>query len=281
MVTGEMKTTLHKDSQDSQKSKSDQIQLVEIEEEISEILNQIKSLEIKLKKLQKKKSIMTRLECFLEDIPSDLILNFCSFLDPRDISRFGRCQKSLWKLVKHDYLWNLLLKDRFNLQALPGKALELYKENYSKTNILYGTDLRVIWLDDTHWKRVQRSVELVFVWWFEVRGSFLGVRSGRYQPILHGSFRGENLENIHISIRSKVEGQVGVFLFNYKSSISEYIFSDLTDKSQSEIYLPPITVGDDKGCPVFQDLELEMVDLESGLVKQGITIDYFELKKII
>ena len=69
-------------------------EIVAIDHEIQNILKEISMLQLKLSRLYKRKAILTGQECYLERIPSDLILNFCGFLDPRDILRFGAVRTS-------------------------------------------------------------------------------------------------------------------------------------------------------------------------------------------
>jgi hypothetical protein len=131
-------------------------------------------------------------------------------------------------------------------------------------------DLRVTWMDDTHWRKIGSSVELVFVWWFEVFGTFRGVKAGKYVPVLRGKLsKAQNMEHVTIRIRSSSE------------ILTEFSFSDLPDnREKKEIRLDEIKVGDDRGYPVYQDLYLELLDVESNTVKQDIRIDSIILEPL-
>lgn len=236
----------------------------EIDREIRETIAEIQKLQLKLKSLYAQK------KSALEKIPADLILNFSKFLDARDISRLGSAQKHLHEVIKHDYLWANLLKDRFNEKVENGRAYDTFKDLYRKSTKLNGVDLSVIWMDGQHWRSVANSIELLFVWWFEVRGAFRGVKAGSYTPILKGKFsKAHSMENVKIWIRAS--NQV----------LTEFSFSQLSDNStRDELRLEEIRVGDERGYPVYQDLQLEILDVESNTVKQGIRIDCIILKPL-
>jgi hypothetical protein len=235
----------------------------QIDREIQNTLEEIQNLKDKLKSLYKLK------KSHFEKIPADLILNFSKFMDARDILRFGSTQKHIHDIVKHDYLWAMLLKDRFNLKVEKGSAYETYKQLYRKSKHLYGVDLSIVWLDDNHWRKMGNSVELQFVWWFEVHGTFEGVKAGKYIPVLKGRFsKGSNMEHVTIKIQS------------FSELLTEFSFSELPDAPVHEIRLGEIRVGDERGYPVYQNLQLEMMDIESGTAKQGLRIDCIILEPL-
>ncbi|KAL2912832.1 hypothetical protein HK105_207719 [Polyrhizophydium stewartii] len=220
------------------------------------------------------------------DLPPELELEVLKRLDAKALSRYARASDRNLKFVASLNVWASLLTRRFGKAQMPSdpaQAAARFRELHtSHSTVIAPSAAFITWMDDSqYWNMVDdpnstfgRIAVLSGVWWFDIRGTMLGVPAGSYRPVVRYRSRQYlgGIENVRVSFKlpqstleSAPPGAV--------AEITDAPFNVLPNRREwTDLVFDPIDVGSWPDAAAFHDVEF-VLEGHDGSHKSGFALD--------
>ncbi|KAI8918144.1 hypothetical protein BC831DRAFT_482955 [Entophlyctis helioformis] len=229
---------------------------------------------------------MSHAEASLATLPTELTLGVLKYLDARSATRLASSCRHLRGVCDSAWAWELLLFSRFGNDKVPEDRTQCrarYQELHrASRSLVANAGLFVTWLDgESHYWTLRQDASatagvcarLNNVCWFDIAGSFAGVKRGVYHPAIRYRTYSRPVDltdlAVDVAVTSLQDKDAPSDCSTHTSTVL-----NITTPTRNWVYhvLPELHVGNWPGTDEYHTLTFHMFR-HAGNWKSGLDVD--------